>query len=96
MCSKLHISVTNWFQQNIERLEMCSANTLYVSDCLKLGVEREQFLKCSILHFPTHGHSWVSQVYHLHTTLKPVLLQLPQQILMKPKTNIKSNGVPKE
>ena len=33
MCSKLHILVTNWFQQNIERLEMCSTNTLYVSDC---------------------------------------------------------------
>ena len=32
-CPKLRLSVTNWFQPNIEKFELCSANNLHVSDC---------------------------------------------------------------
>ena len=38
------ITVTNGFQMNIERFKMCSLNTFHVSDPLKYGRNKLDFL----------------------------------------------------
>ena len=60
---------------------MCSLNILYVSDLLKLGINKldslVEFLKCSILHFPNNRYPWDSLVNDLHKSYIPLNFQLP-------------------